>query len=234
MKKADMSMCKKRYECGNLHGFKVRCRYGPTVNGIGCLRTYGVDRLMRSPSPSDLCWVIGFTPQGSWIAPVVRAAVRTEWPLARKAAVATLGDESLAPELMERAIQQTVEYLEEISPISTEETRVILGRFYQNAVSRKRYDDRKLDYVGTATEVEVLAPSAGRLVSPIEAKADLAKILRDTSPELRSAMLMRYGVRSRWDEIAQETSKSKEAIRKSCQREMKRIRKRLGVRDRTE
>jgi hypothetical protein len=160
----------------------------------------------------------------------VRAAVRTEWPLARQAAAANLGDESLAPELMERAIQQTVEYLEELPPITIEETRAILGRFYQNALSRKRYDDKKLDYVGTATEVEVLAPSTDRLVSPIEAKADLAKILRDTPPELRSAMLMRYGVRSRWDEIAQEMSKSKEAIRKSCQREMTRIRKRLGVR----
>ena len=189
---------------------------------------------MRSPSPSDLCWVIGFTPQGSWIAPVVRAAVRTEWPLARKAAVANLGDESFAPELMERAIQQTVEYLEEIPPITIEETCVILGRFYQNAISRKRYDNKKLDYVGTATDVEVLAPSSNHLVSAIEAKAGLAKILRDTSPELRTAMLMRYGVRSRWDEIAQEMSKSKEAVRKSCQREMKRIRKRLGVRDRAE
>jgi hypothetical protein len=227
-------MCKIRYECGNLRCFKLRCRYGPTVIEIGCLTTRGVDGLMRSPSPSDLCWVIGFTPQGSWIAPVVRAAVRTEWPSARKAAVATLGDESLAPELMERAIQQTVEYLEELSPITIEETRVILGRFYQNAVSRKRYDDKKLDYVGTATEVELLAPRPGRLGFPVEAKADLAKILRDTPPELRSAMLMRYGGRSRWDEIAQGMSKSKEAVRKSCQREMKRIRERLGVRHRAE
>lgn len=194
---------------------------------------------MRSPSPSDLCWVIGFTPQGSWIAPVVRAAVRTEWPSARQAAAASLGDESLASELMERAIQQTVEYLEELSPITIEETRVILGRFYQNAVRRKRYDDKKLLYVGTTAEIESLVSSSGSQassyqVSSVEAKADLAKILRETSPELRSAMLMRYGVRSRWDEVGAALSKSKGAIRKSCERELKRIRKRLGARRRAE
>jgi len=43
---------------------------------------------MRSPSPSDLCWVIGFTPQGHWIAPILRAAVRAEWPDAQQIAAA--------------------------------------------------------------------------------------------------------------------------------------------------
>ena len=43
---------------------------------------------MLSPSPSDLVWVIGFTPQGHWIAPVVRAAVRAEWPEAQQIASA--------------------------------------------------------------------------------------------------------------------------------------------------
>jgi hypothetical protein len=111
---------------------------------------------MRSPSPSDLCWVIGFTPQGQWIAPVVRAAVRTEWPVARQVAAKQLGDETLASELMELAIQQTAEHLEELPPISIEETRAILVRFYRNAVRRRRYAGNKLDYVGTATEVEDL------------------------------------------------------------------------------
>jgi hypothetical protein len=82
--------------------------------------------------------------------------VRTEWPVARQVAAKQLGDETLASELMELAIQQTAEHLEELPPISIEETRAILVRFYRNAVRRRRYAGNKLDYVGTATEVEDL------------------------------------------------------------------------------
>jgi DNA-directed RNA polymerase specialized sigma24 family protein len=131
---------------------------------------------------------------------------------------------------MELAIQQTAEHLEELSPISIEETREILVRFYRNAVRRRRYAGRRLEYVGTATEVEDLVPTSGLPFPPVEAQVDLGTILSDTPPDLRSAMLLRYGARSRWNEVAHELSKSKEAIRKSCQREMKRIRKRLGIR----
>ncbi|HTF66132.1 MAG TPA: hypothetical protein VK638_25940 [Edaphobacter sp.] len=144
---------------------------------------------MTSPSPSDLCWVIGFTPQGRWIAPVVRAAVRTEWPEARQVAATHLGDESLASELMELAIQQTAEHLEELAPISIEETREILVRFYRNAVRRRRYAGNKLEYVGTATELEDVATSPDPPLSPVEAQVDLSTILSDTPLELRSAML---------------------------------------------
>jgi hypothetical protein len=152
---------------------------------------------MRSSSPSDLCWVIGFTPPGQWIAPVVRAAVRTEWPVARQVAAKQLGDETLASELMELAIQQTAEHLEELPPISIEETCAILVRFYRNAVRRRQYAGNKLDYVGTATEVEDLVPTSDLPFSPVEAKVDLGTILSETPPELRSAMLLRYGARSR-------------------------------------
>jgi DNA-directed RNA polymerase specialized sigma24 family protein len=189
---------------------------------------------MTSPSPSDLCWVIGFTPQGRWIAPVVRAAVRSEWQLAKQIAAAQLGDERLAPELMELAIQQTAEYLAELSPIDSEEARPILARFYRNEVRRRWRADSRLNFRGTATDVEVVAPSDDLGFSVVEAEHDLDIMLRETPAELRRAMLMRYGARSRWSEVAQEMAKSKDAIRKSCQRELNRIRKRLGLRERAE
>lgn len=190
--------------------------------------------LMTSPSPSDLSWVIGFTPQGRWIAPVVRAAVRVEWPEARNIAAAHLGDETLAPELMELAIQHTAEYLADLSPVGVEEARPILVRFYWNAVRRRWRADNKLSYRGTATEVDVLSPSIDLAFPAVEAGLDLAAILRDTPLELRRAMLMRYGARSGWGEIAQEMKKSKDAVRKSCQRELSRIRKKMEIRERPE
>ena len=48
--------------------------------------------------------------------PVMRAAVRVQWPEAQQIAVANLGDDTLARELMEQAIRQTTEHLEALGP----------------------------------------------------------------------------------------------------------------------
>jgi len=42
-------------------------------------------------------------------------------------------------------------------------------------------------------------------------------------------MLLRYGSRSQWGEVAAILSKSKEATRKLCERELKKIRKKLRI-----
>lgn len=187
---------------------------------------------MTLPSPSDYCWVIGFTPQERWIAPVIHAAVEAEWQRACEIAVTRLGDNTLAPELMELAIQQTAEYLADLSPIGIEEVRAILVRFYRNAVRRRQYADKRLNFRGTSADIEVLAESRSHASPAIEAKVDLATLLRDTPDDLRQAMLLRYGARGRWNEVAEEMSKSEEAVRKSCQRELIRIRNRLGLKER--
>ena len=186
---------------------------------------------MTLPSPSDYCWVIGFTPQERWIAPVIYAAVEAEWQRACEIAVTRLGDNTLAPELMELAIQQTAEYLADLSPIGIEEVRAILNRFYRNAVRRRQYADKRLNFRGTSADIEALAESRGHATLAIEAKLDLATLLRDTPVDLRRAMLLRYGARGRWNEVAEEMSKSEEAVRKSCQRELIRIRNRLGLKE---
>ena len=50
---------------------------------------------------------------------------------------------------------------------------------------------------------------------------DLEKILRETPAELRCAMLLRYGSRSRWSDVATVMAKSTEAARKLCGRELR-------------
>lgn len=187
---------------------------------------------MTLPTPSDYCWVIGLTPQERWIAPVIHAAVDSEWQRACEIAVTRLGEDTLAPELMERAIQQTAEHLADSSPIDIEEVRAILFRFYRNAMRRRQYADKRLNFRGTSTDLEVLAESRDHASPAIEAKLDLATLLRDTPDDLRRAMLLRYGVRNRWNEVAEEMSKSEEAVRKSCQRELIRIRNRLESKER--
>jgi len=202
----------------------------------GLSRKFVAGRLMRSPSPSDLCWVIGFTPQGHWIAPILRAAVRAEWPDAQQIAAARLGDASLAHELMEQAIEETKEGLEAMSAADADvdEARQLLSRHYRNAVRRWSRSESKFVFRGTATDIEVLSPPTAPAVPAIEAKLDLNTVLQDTPPELRRALLMRYGSRTRWEDVAEELAKSKDAIRMSCQRELNRIRKKLGIRGRSE
>lgn len=187
---------------------------------------------MTLPSPSNYCWVIGSTPQGGWIAPVLCAAVESEWKQALRIAVTNLGDQTLAPELMELAIRQTAEYLAELSPVDVEDVRPVLLRFYRNAVRRRQNAGKRLSFRGTATELEVLLPFAESASNAIVAKVDLSIILRETPPEICQAMLLRYGARATWREVAQVLLKSEESVRKSCQRELYRIRERLGIKER--
>lgn len=187
---------------------------------------------MTLPSPSDYCWVIGFTPQERWIAPLIHAAVEAEWQRACEIAATRLGDNSQAPELMELAIRQTAEHLTDLPPTGIDEVRAVLVRFYRNAVRRRQYADKRLKFQGTSVDVEVLAELQGDVSSAIEATLDLATLLRDTPDDLRQAMLLRYGARSRWNEVAEEMSKSEEAVRKRCQRELIRIRNRVGLKER--
>jgi DNA-directed RNA polymerase specialized sigma24 family protein len=201
------------------------------TNGSELLHNSCVSGLMTSPSPSDLCWVIGFTPKGRWIAPVVRAAVGFELDKAREIAAAQLGDERLASEVMELAIQQTAEYLADLSPIDIEETRSILSRLYRNEIRRRLRAAGKISYRGTAAELDYLSSSVDATYSAVEAELDLEKILSRTGVDLRAAMLLRYGARSQWSEVAKELGKSAEATRKVCEREMDRIRKNLALRE---
>jgi len=199
------------------------------VNGVDLPHNSFASGLMTSPSPSDLCWVIGFTPNGRWIIPVMRTAVGLELERAREIARTRLGDERLASEIMELAIQQTAESLADMSPIGIEETQAILARLYQNEVRRRLRTASRLSYRGSSAQLEYMKPSDETTFSAVEAELDLEKILRETQTDTRIAMLLRYGARSRWKEVAQELAKSTEATRKACEREMERIRKALGL-----
>jgi DNA-directed RNA polymerase specialized sigma24 family protein len=154
-----------------------------------------------------------------------------EWRQAEQIAAMHLGDQTLVHELMELAVLQTGEHLADLSPISVEEAREILARFYRNAVRRRQRANSKFSFRGTASELDLLASSRDAAVPALEAELDLEAILRETPPDLRRAMLMRYGAHTPWEDIARETSNSKEAIRKRCQRELVRIRRKLGIGD---
>lgn len=163
--------------------------------------------------------------------PVLRAAIRAEWDNAEQIARTQLGDASLAHELIEEAITRTAQHLRGTSPVKIEEVRKILVHQYRNAVRRKGRSDRKFSLRGTAADVEYLAPPVSSAAAAVEAGIDIESLLRDTPPDLQHAMLMRYGARSRWSEVAADIHKTSNAARKSCLRELNRIRRKIGIRE---
>jgi len=187
------------------------------------------DESMASPSPSDLLWIIGFTPQGQWIVPIVRAAVRAEWATAQQIARAQLGDEDLARELMESAIAQTHEHLADRLQATVDEARKILNLHYRNGVRRHKRVTSRFVLRGTGADLESFVPPPISFADRVDAHLDVDKILRDTPADLRYALLARYGARRRWDEVAAELNRSKDSLRMASKREFDRLRSKLGA-----
>lgn len=221
-------------KCADVWKFQVSCGILSIQVGVLQLdRSSAIKpkagKSMASPSPSDLLWIIGFTPQGQWIVPIVRAAVRAEWATAQQIARAQLGDEALARELMESAIAQTHEYLAGQLQATVDEARKILNIHYRNGVRRQKRVNSRLVLRGTGADLESVLPSSISSVDRVDAHLDLDTILRNTPPDMRYALLARYGARRRWDEVAAELSRSKDSLRMASKRELDRLRLKLGA-----
>jgi hypothetical protein len=89
---------------------------------------------MASPSPLDRCWVVKDSPSSLPIMPAVRDAVERHWPDTQRAAACVLGDETLAAEIMEGAIEQAVAYLADHPPEDQEDVSAVLSRFCRQEV----------------------------------------------------------------------------------------------------
>jgi hypothetical protein len=189
---------------------------------------------MAHPSFSELCWAMRSVPQARGIRPVLRTVIKTKWLETWQLAATLLGDEALAPEMMEVAIDRTVNHLVghlplEVEEVSLDETSVVFSRFYRQEIRRRRAARTKLSFRGTASDLP--SPTSTDSLNAIEDKLDLDALLRETKPELRVALLRRYGSNEQWSEVAANTGTTKEAIRKSCQRELNSIRRRYGTQE---
>jgi DNA-directed RNA polymerase specialized sigma24 family protein len=131
---------------------------------------------------------------------------------------------------MERAIEETHKALSEASEMDLVEVRKVLRKHYWNALRRTSRKNGRIIPWGASSELDRIALSVPSGTRPIEAELDLEVLLKDTPKDIREALLMRYGARSSWEEIAKEVSGSKDGIRMRCQRELIRLAKRLGLR----
>jgi RNA polymerase sigma factor (sigma-70 family) len=182
---------------------------------------------MASPSPLDRCWTVKDSPGSLPIMPAVRTAIERHWPDTQRAAASVLGDETLATEIMEGAIEQAVAYLADHPPKDQEDVSAVLSRFCRQEVGRRRKERRSLVFIDHSFIPE---PSTScSQISAVDAAIDAERILADAPPKVREALMMRYGSSESWSDVAARTATSPGAIRKKCKRCLDRIRQKLGI-----
>ena len=158
----------------------------------------------------------------------VRDAVERHWPNTQRAAAAVLGDEALAAEIMEKAIEQAVAYLADHPPKDQEGVSAALLRFCRQEVRRRRKESKRLVFIDFSDAHEVSASYSAH--SAVEAALDAERILAEAQPSVREAMMLRYGNAESWADVAAKTGTSREAFRLNCKRILERIRQKLGIR----
>jgi DNA-directed RNA polymerase specialized sigma24 family protein len=159
--------------------------------------------------------------------PALRAAVEKHWLETQRAATFVLGDETLAAEIMERAIEQAVAYLADHPPKDQEDVSAVLSRFCRQEVRRRRKERKQFVLIDFFVASE--ASAAHSAISAVDAAIDAERIIADASPAVREALMMRYGSSESWGEVATRTGTSREAIRMNCKRFLDRIRQKLGI-----
>jgi len=181
--------------------------------------------VMASPSPLDRCWVLKDSPATTPLMPAMRAAVEQHWPDVLRAAGTVLGDEALAAEIIERAIEEAVAYLTDHPPENQEDVSAALARFWREEIGRRRKQRAQLVFIDISAASEPSSPDAP--FSAADAGIDAEKILRAAPPKVREAIMMRYGSSDSWKDVAAVTATTPAAIRMSCKRFIDRIRRQL-------
>jgi len=135
--------------------------------------------------------------------PAVRAAVERHWPDTQRAAAYVLGDETLAAEIMEEAIEQAVAFLADNPPENHEAVSTALSRYCKLEVGRRRKQRAPFVFIDSAPASE--ASSFHSPISAMDAAIDAKSILADAPPRVREAMMMRYGSSESWSDVAART-----------------------------
>jgi DNA-directed RNA polymerase specialized sigma24 family protein len=160
------------------------------------------------------------------LTPAVRAAVEWYWSDLQRAATSVLKDESLATEIMEDAIARAVAYLADHPPKNQDDVNAVLSRFCRREVGRRRKRQSRLVFIDLSA---AQLSSSDTPFSIADAVVDAEKILREAPPEVRQAMMLRYGSSESWSEVAAVTGSRPAAIRMRCRRFLDRIRRKFGI-----
>jgi DNA-directed RNA polymerase specialized sigma24 family protein len=183
---------------------------------------------MQNPSPSDLCWNVKFSPEQDWIEEPLHTAVGNIWGRAHHIARSQLGDEAVAHEIIEAAIEKTLRRLQEDGHRTAEDVARLLERSLQQEVRRRRRAAKRLVYMGSNQELPPGSPQNPHAL--VDSAIDLEVILHGVSSSVRFALLLRYS-RFRWSEVAAVLGTTEAAIRLRCKRALDKIRQKLEGED---
>jgi len=179
---------------------------------------------MQNPSPSDLCWNVKFSPEQGWIEEPLHIAVGNIWERAHHVARSQLGDEAVAQEIIEAAIEKAVHKLQEDGHRTAEDVARLLERSLQQEVRRRRRAAKRLVYMGSNQELPTGPSQNPHAV--VDSSIDLEVILHGVPSYVRFALLLRYS-RYRWSEVAAVLGTTEASVRLRCKRALNRIRKML-------
>jgi RNA polymerase sigma factor (sigma-70 family) len=183
--------------------------------------------VMGSPSPLDRCWILKDSSTTAPLIPAVCAAVEQHWPDVLRTAGSVLGDEALAGEIMEEAIEQAVAHLTDHPPENHEYVNATLARFWREEIGRRHKQRAQLVFSDFSSAAEPSSPD--KPFSAADAAIDAERILQEAPPKVREAIMMRYGGSDSWSDVAAMTATTPAAIRMSCKRFIDRIRRKLGT-----
>jgi len=177
-----------------------------------------------SPRPPIVYWNRELDASGRLIDHSIRSAADTIWGAAVDIADASLGDPSIAPEVMDVAVERTAIYVTERGIADQEWIGRILLQFYRREVRRLRSRQNKMRYVG---HLEDIAAYKVFTIDPAETlhnRIDAATLLEKADPKVRGAMVLHYAHSNTWDEVARQMGTGRESLKKSCQRELAKVR----------
>jgi DNA-directed RNA polymerase specialized sigma24 family protein len=103
----------------------------------------------------------------------------------------------------------------------------LANRFSRQEVGRRRKERKRLVFIDFSAISE--SSRSHSEISAAEAVIDTERVLADAPPEVRQAMMMRYGGSESGADVAARTATSANAIRKKCKRSLNRIRQQLRI-----
>lgn len=107
---------------------------------------------------------------------------------------------------MEWAIERAVAYLSDHPPKNQDEVSQILSRLLKEEVGRRRKRNSHLVFIEFSGSSE--PSSSDTPFSAADAAIDAERILQTAPPDVREAVMLRYGNSESWREVAARTASS--------------------------
>jgi hypothetical protein len=178
--------------------------------------------MARSPSPhyADLSWLFYESEDDQReLQQKMQTAVNESWGAASEISKRLLKQEQPPGDLWENAIRRTAIDMRERPPDSVDPARRLL-RYFELSARKVKAEQMRL--VSIEATPELRAP--GNLEDAIVARLELEKVMRGLDTNERDLIMLRYANQGSWREMARNTGRTEDAVRKQCMRAVGKLR----------